>query len=154
MDYTFRPVDTSFASAQLVVTDGSVGTLTANTNTRTLIPVPAQAATGRCVLVRVNYATRTIAADADGTILASLIKRDNQGTPADVTLSGTKSLESDYVALTEKSYDIPLTATLTDAQRSFKVGDALVFNVLNNSAAIDTQHAGALVSAVWAIIRP
>lgn len=155
MDMTFRPTDISFASAQLVVTHvASIGTITANANTRFLVPVPALSANGRVVPVKASFACRGIALDSDGTLLASFIKRDNQGTPADVTLSGTKSLEVDYIALVDKAYDIPFTATLTDAQRSFKQGDAMIFNVLNNSAAIDTQPTQAQVTVVWAIIRP
>lgn len=146
MDFRFRPKKTSRSGMQLVTTCAALGTLTANATTTFYIPTPRR----RCVPVRVSYQCSTVAADADGTILGTLSKRDVSA-GANVTLSpGTFSLEG---VTAETATEVPLTSTLTDAQRTFAEGDTLKLAVVNNSAAIDTQHANASVTVEWAVLE-
>lgn len=110
------------------------GSLTANATNTLNCGAPYRL----CSLNQVSVSARTVPADADGTFLVTIKKRDASAA-ANVTLSaGTFNLES----LTAGAASlIPLTATLTAAELTFEEGDTLYIEIVNNSAAIDTQPA-------------
>lgn len=83
----------------------------------------------------------TVPADADGTIVATLKKWDVSAGAA-VVLSSALDLEA-LVAKTATPFTI--LATLTDDQRTLDTGDTLYVEIVNNSAAIDTQPVGLVV---------
>lgn len=146
MDYRFRPKKTSRSGMQLVTTCAAIGTITANQANVYGIPTPRR----RCVPLRVTYHCTTLVADADGTVLLQIAKRDVSAA-ANVNLAaGTQNLES---ATAETATDVPLVATLTDAQRTFAEGDTMKATITNNSAAIDTQHVNAFLTVEWAILE-
>jgi hypothetical protein len=123
-------VEVSFVSAAL-------GNLTANTTTTFYIPTPRR----KCFIERITYHASTIVVDADGTVLATVKKWDDSAGAA-VSLTAAFSLEG----LTAKRATlIPLLATLTPAQLTIDEGDILFVDIVNNSAAIDTQHANAAI---------
>ena len=80
----------------------------------------------------------TVPADADGTILATAVKYDAS---ADAAVTLSQNLDLEALVTREESFANPI-ATLTDAQITLDVGDALEIHVVNNSAAINTQPAG------------
>jgi len=56
-------------------------------------------------------------------------KRDNSiASPADVTLTATKSIKSDVISTLQKSYTVAITGT--DAQTIFQAGDILRIDVV------------------------
>jgi hypothetical protein len=79
--------------------------------------------------------------DADGTILATLKKWDKSAGAA-VTLSAALDLEA---LVAKQVTDFTLLSTLTDDQRTLDVGDTLYVEIVNNSAAIDTQPSGSFI---------
>lgn len=134
------------ASAQI----GTGGLLiTANTTTR--IPIPTPFARSAVATLSIQGGAIT-GVDADGTILATFNKRDNVNA-VDVPLSAAISLESDFITAVNKNFVVPLLATLSDAQRLVQPGDILFVNIVNNSAAIDTQPTGLFVLAEFAVLQ-
>lgn len=116
--------------------------LTANTTTTINIPTPAVAG---AVLISAAVSASTVAADADGTILATLVKR-TASDDGDDTISSSADLE----ALTAKE---KTEFTLSNAleHRTFAIADTLELDVVNNSAAIDTQPVDLVVTCVFAV---
>lgn len=129
---------------------GSIGqAITANVTTRVSVPTPfARCAISSCFI----QCGPTVALDSDGTILATFNKRDNVGA-ADVPLTAATSLEVDFLATVNKNFAVPLLSTLTDAQRLCQPGDICFINIVNNSAAIDTQPVGCFLSVEFAILQ-
>jgi hypothetical protein len=131
---------------------GIIGTgglnLTANTTTSFKIPTPHR----RCWLERIGLSAGGIAADADGTILATVNKRDNVAA-ANVALTAATSLEVDFVLTANKTYNVPILGTLEDSQRIFQEGDQLYVDIVNNSAAIDTQPTHTAFVAEWCVLE-
>lgn len=80
----------------------------------------------------------TVPVDADGTILATLKKWDKSAGAA-VTLSSALDLEA---LVAKETTCFALLSTLTDDQRTLDIGDSLYVEIVNNSAAIDTQPVG------------
>lgn len=134
----FRPKPDRFGIQSIAMRSGFAGTaglaLTANATTVFQIPVPFR----KSVIERISVSCKGIPVDADGTILATINKRDNIA-GANVALTAATSLEVDFVLLVNKNYNIALLNTLTDAQRILQEGDMMFVNIVNNSAAIDTQ---------------
>lgn len=153
MDTIFRPRPGRYgvmvdAKASPQVGTGAL-TLTANVTTRIAIPTPIV----RCAIFQLSLQSGAVTAvDSDGTVLATYNKRDNVA-GADVPLSAATSLESDFVTAINKNYPVPLLTTLTDAQRVCQPGDILFVNVVNNSAAIDTQPTGLFFVVEFAILQ-
>src|SRR5690242_20968900 len=98
-DTSFRPRSGRYGShpAFLKHTAGA-SPLTANTTTT----IRCGHLRRRAFLERVSVAMSTIAADSDGTILATVYKRDVSA-GSDVALTSALSLESDGVATANKS---------------------------------------------------
>lgn len=77
----------------------------------------------------------TVAADADGTILATAYKYDAS---ADAQVALTSSTDLETLTTREAREVVPL-ATQTDAQLTIDADDTIEVSVVNNSAAINTQ---------------
>lgn len=77
----------------------------------------------------------TVAADADGTTLATVYKY-NAATDAQVAVTGSIDLEA---LVTREATVTRALATATDAARTFGENDTVEVSVVNNSAAINTQ---------------
>jgi len=109
-----------------------VDPLTANATVNFILPLP-----GRCRFARATCLQRTLAADADGTVLAYVKKM--VGGSTSTTLTDALDLEA-----ASASYTAPFVpvAGLTEAQRTFAAVDNVYFSVVNNSAAINTQPVG------------
>src|SRR6185503_10525885 len=99
----------------------------------------------------VNFQSLVAAASSGGTVLAQVFKRDNSGTPADRTLTATKSIEADVVTVLDKSYAMPITSTSIQ-NVTFVSGDACRIDVVAVSA-VQTQPT-MVFTGLWAIIKP
>lgn len=136
-----------------VGTAGAIGTggllIVANVTTRFVVPTP----TARCAVATMSIQNGPVTAvDADGTILATFTKRDNVNA-ANVPLSAATSLKADFLTTVNKSFLVPLLVTLTDAQRLCQPGDVVYVDVVNNSAAIDTQPTQLFLLVEFAILQ-
>lgn len=129
----FRPGPGRFGVQAALIQGFNIANLTANTTTRVDIgPAPRKS-----FLDRVMVSQSTLVADADGTVLAT-VKKYDASADASVTLSSALSLEADAQVASEGKL-FTLLSTLTDAQRTLDEGDVLYVDIVNNSAAIDTQ---------------
>lgn len=86
-------------------------------------------------IAQVVTSCTTVAADADGTTLATVYKY-NATTDAQVALTGSIDLEA--LTTREATVTMPL-ATQTDAQLTLGAADTVEVSVVNNSAALNTQ---------------
>lgn len=141
-----------WTDTKLVTTSVNVGTgstTVADTATTSIIlPRPHCA---QCQLLGVSMQALVAALSASGTVLAQVFKRDNSGTPADRTLTATKSMEADVITTLQKSYAIALTATAI-ANLTFVTGDICRIDVVTTNT-VGTQPT-AVFTATWAIIKP
>lgn len=136
-DTSFRPRSGRYGSHPAFIKHtAGASPLTANTTTT----IRCGQFHRRAWVERISVSCSTIAADADGTILATVYKRD-VAAGADVALTAALSLESDGIATANKSVAFTMASGLTTAQRTLQEGDTLMVKVVNNSAAIDTQPA-------------
>lgn len=146
----FRPKGAYFG-VQFVTSAVQVGTgattVADTATTSVLLPKPPCTT---CQLVGLNV-TILIAAACTGTVTAQVFKRDNSGTPADRTLTATKSLKSDVATTLDKSYAIAITATAPQ-NVTFQAGDACRVD-LAAAAAVTTQPT-ATITAIWAVVQP
>lgn len=157
MDLSFKPRHGDFGAMFLALA-AWINTITANTTTRFGFPaITARANTGDAVATgeHVSFidslfaACHTLVADADGTVLLT-IKKYDKSAAADVTLVTSFNLEG----LTAKeSSGIAFDSGVTEAQRILDIGDYLYAEVVNNSAAIDTQPVGLQVTALVKVMR-
>lgn len=123
--------------------------IVANTTTRFPIPTPI----ARCAVATLSIQSGAVnGVDADGTLLATFNKRDNVNA-ADVALSAATSVKVDFLTAVNKNFPVALLSTLTDAQRLVQPGDTLFVNIVNNSAAIDTQPTGLFLVVEFAILQ-
>lgn len=146
-----RPKPGNFGTDNLIVSSGQIGganfaggasPLTANATTVFRLPTPPV----RCRLIKLAASVVTVPADADGTILAQAAKYSSSA-DAQVLISATLDLEA---LVTREITAVGPLSTATDAGRIFNgTGDALEINVVNNSAAIDTQPAGLVFTALF-----
>lgn len=142
-----RPKD---LGAQFISLTTPFGTITVNTTNRFGLGsvngrADTAAAPGHTAWIdEVFVSTRVVPADADGTILLNVFKYDASA-DADVQLVTSFDLETLTVG---ESSRVPLDSGVTDNQRILDFGDFLHFTIVNNSAAIDTQAAGAAVTAL------
>jgi hypothetical protein len=105
--------------------------ITANTTTA----IPLASPVRKNIIARVTAQVTTVPTDADGTILATL-KKFNQVSGVTTVLSSALDLE----ALTaRKPVQFTLLSTLSEWQLQLAEGEYLYVDVVNNSAAIDTQ---------------
>lgn len=155
MSYNFfRPKPGRFGVQPVLLNSGQIGganflggasPLTANTTTVFRLGGTA----GRlCRISRFGATTVTVPADADGAITAVLQKYDASADAA-VALTSPIDLEA---LVTREETSVGFLSSLTAAQATFDVGDALEVAVTNNSAAIDTQPAG-LVFTVELLVQ-
>ncbi len=151
MDKRYAPPPGRHGTMLVETFSGIIGTgglaLTVNATTTFRIPTPIS----KVWLEKLCVSAGGLAVDADGTILGTINKRDNVA-GANVPLTAAFSFESDFLLLANKVYQIPLLATLTDAQRIFQAGDQLYVDIVNNSAAIDTQPTHTAVGAEWCVL--
>lgn len=105
--------------------------LTANTTTRIAVATSIR----KAILARLSVYVTTVPVDADGTVLVT-IKKFNQVSGITTALTAAFDLEA-LTAL--KPAIIPLLATLTEQQLTVQEGEIIIADVVNNSAAIDTQ---------------
>lgn len=141
-DISFRgPMDRS--AAKIVEIPVALGTITANTTNNYDIPLPFK----RCYVLGAAYSAGTVAADADGTTLGTLFKYRGD-TDAEVTISSALDLE----AVTARE-TAPLTVNGGDIARTAQRLDTLRFKIVNNSAAINTQHANAFLLVEVAVLE-
>lgn len=154
MQLYFRPEGSRYGTEIIAVGSGPIGgtnliggasPLTANTTTKFHIPAPYR----RCAFLRLSAFAVTVPADADGTLLARLVKYDN-ATNAEIILSGDINLEG---LVTRETAFADTIAGLADVDRVLKDGDSLCINVVSNSAAIDTQPANLLFAVELAVLR-
>jgi hypothetical protein len=141
----FIPRPGHFGEHPVVLSGRMDGSLTANNTTTFSIG----GINRRAFVERLSFSQRTIAADADGTLLLTVKKRDASADSA-VSLNTAVSIEG-HTAL--ESVAITLLSTLSDAQRTLDEGDTLYVEVVSNSAAIDTQPADLIVTAVLGILQ-
>ncbi len=139
--------DVQFVSTSVPI--GTGATAVADTaTTSVLLPKPAVT---ECQLLSVGFSALIAAASSGGTVLAQVFKRDNSGTPADRTLTATKSIEADVITVTDASYTIPITATAIQ-NVTFQASDACRIDIVTGAA---VQTAPVLTfNGVWAIIKP
>lgn len=157
MDTSFKPRPGDFG-AHFLALAAWINSITANTTTRFGFPAitnrtktaDAVAAGEHVSFIDSLYAAcHTLVADADGTVLCT-IKKYDKSAAADVTLATSFDLE----ALTAKEASgIPFDAAVTENQRILDIGDFLFAEVVNNSAAIDTQPVGLQLTALVKVMR-
>lgn len=143
MDYSFRPTVTGRGGAQIVHVPVALGTITANTTTTFALPKFA----GKVYVLGASYQTTTVAADADGAITGVLQKYRAASDDA-VAISATFNLEG-----ATASEAAALTVNGGDVNRTCQPADTLRFVVTNDSAAINTQHAGAFLVLELALLK-
>jgi hypothetical protein len=150
----FRPKPGRFGVAPVLLNSGQIGgtnflggasPLTANQSTVFRL---GGTAGRRCRISRFGATVVTVPVDADGAITAILQKYDASA-DATVTLTPTIDLEA---LVTREETSVGLLSSLTPAQATFDVGDALEVVVSNDSAAINTQPAG-LVFTVELLVQ-
>ena len=133
MDTRFAPYPGRFGTMLQVAQAANVGNVTANDTTRFFLPVAA----GKYWVSKLSVVCDTVGADADGSIVATFYKYSGVS-DAGTALNTATNLET---LVTKETRDVPVTATLTDVQRLLDTsnGDSLYVEVVNDSAAIDTQ---------------
>lgn len=149
--YRSRPAD--FGSEFIRFPSGNLGTLTANTTfVHGLGGINDKDDTGgipghTAYVAEVFAGCTTAPIDADGTYLLNVVKYDSSAAAAVVLVTGF-SMEGLTAGKTER---VPLD-TLTDSQRILDFGDYLYIELVNNSAAIDTQMVGGNVSVLCKLL--
>ena len=114
--------------------------LTANVTTSIYIPTPP----GKFILLGAAIVQSTLVIDADGTVLAQITKR-KASDDADVVLTAQVDMET-TVAVALERQEFALLTSLGTADNIFLTGDIVKLEVVNNSAAIDTQPIDLMVS--------
>lgn len=154
MLYFWRPRRTKDLGSHVNLVSSPIASLTVNGTTRAGIAAASDkddtaAKPGNLVYVdELFVASFTVPADADGTILLSVKKYDASAAAARTLVTGTGSGQGDLEALVAgKAERLAFDAAATDDFRTLDFGDYLYCEVVNNSAAIDTQPSGLVVSA-------
>lgn len=93
-------------------------------------------------VTRISVCAFTIPVDADGTLTLELLNYDSSANAADTLMSAAFNLET--LTTAKESQDLTLTATAADLL--LDAGDYIYAAMVNNSAAIDTAMAGAVVT--------
>lgn len=139
----FRPTVPGRLGAHIVHVPVALGTITANTTTTFALPK----AYAKCYVLGASYQAATVAADADGAI-TGVLKKYRAATDDTADISSAFNLETAVA-----SESAPLTVNGGDAARVCQLGDTLQFVVTNDSAAINTQHAGAFLVLELALLK-
>ena len=126
----FRPKPGRYGVQCVTTSTGPITAPTANVTTTYFLPTPRR----KSRVARVSVSVLVVPVDADGTLLATLKKRDNLNA-ADVTLSSALDLEA---LVTKTPTALTFLTTLTDGQLTLQEGDQLFVEIVSNSAAIDT----------------
>lgn len=138
-DLRFMGPNPTRANAKLEHLFVNGGTLTANNTTKFYLPPVGR----KCKVVGLSYVCTVKPADADGTILATVAKWNGA---AETTLTNPLDLEAVTVR-------IPASARPNAAGDAVvQANESLLINVVNNSAAIDTQMTNGIFSVEIAII--
>lgn len=120
----------------------NVGQWTANNTVSSLVFIADRA----CVVRGVWIACDAIPADADGTLLVTVKARDISEGAFD-TLVNAFDAET-VILVANKGYQATLAAETTENEWTLAAGDTITVDLVNNSAAIDT-NANVLVSILW-----
>lgn len=133
MDVRYSPGPGRYGTNPIVAAASNVGALTANTTTTFFLALPP----GKFFINKLIMTTNVVAADADGTVLATFQKYDGVANSA-VALNTAADLET---MTTKESTVVNVLSSLTDAQRIVNTanGDSIYVDVVNNSAALNTQ---------------
>lgn len=142
-----------WGDVQLVTTSVPVGTgATTVADTATTSIVLPRPHCAQAQLLGVSLQALVAALSASGTVLAQVFKRDNAAaSPADRTLTATKSLEADVITVLQKSYNIAITSTSIQ-NLTFVTGDIARIDVVTTNS-VGTQPT-VTFTALWAIIKP
>lgn len=157
----FRNRTKDYGKAFIRLASGNISSITANTTTRfSAGAISDKDDTGASpghqgYIEEIIVSTFTVPADADGTILLTVKKWDASAAAAVTLVTGAAAVGTgDLEALTQgKGERLTFDAALTDAQRTLDFGDSLYFEIVNNSAAIDTQPNGLNISALVALLK-
>ena len=135
----FSPKAGRFGVMPVVVSlHAGTNPLTVNVTTSIHLPTPS----GKFVLLGGSIYVSTLAADSDGTILAQITRRKADG-DADVVL--TEQINMETMTLLERS-EFVLTKPPGSSDNIFLSGDTIKLEVVNNSAAINTQPVNLLIA--------
>lgn len=129
----FKPGPGRFGAHPAFTSGALQGALTANGTTTIGIATPYR----KCAIEAAALSAVTGPVDADGTFIATLKKKDNVAN-AVVTLSAGLDIEAAGL-VSQKAVQFTLLTTLTENQKTLRAGDTLYVEIVNNSAAIDTQ---------------
>lgn len=140
----FRPKAGRYGMLPTFLT-AALGSLTANATTTSYVPSPKR----KLGIERVTYAASTPVADADGTVLLTLTKVRASDASTVVLVNGA-DLET---IAADTATELPLVTGLTRAQRTMLEGDVLKVTIVNNSAAINTQHANAWLTVEAGVLE-
>ena len=122
---------------------GGAAPITANTTTTLRIgPVGRKAR-----FLRLGASAQTLVSDTDGTVLARVRKRNNGG---GTTVSNDLDLEA--LTANQASYAGPLTNVLESVLR-FAASDVVEIDIVNNSAAINTQPVALCFTVEFAVLE-
>lgn len=122
---------------------GGASPITANVTTTLRIgPIGRKAR-----FLRFGASCQTAVADADGTVLARVRKRNNAG---GTTVSNDIDLEA--LTVNQATYAGPLTTVLESVLR-FAATDVVEIDIVNNSAAINTQPAFLCFTVEFAVLE-
>lgn len=140
MDLRYAPKAPRFSTMIVTAHASNVGNLTANTTNTFFLATPP----GKYFIYRASFTVNQVPVDADGTILATFKKWDGvagAGVALNTAAQGSATTGDLESAVAKNTHQVPLLATLTDAQRTILNlhGDSLYVEVVSNSAAIDTQ---------------
>ena len=144
----FRPKPGNFGQNLTIesVAVGTGGTSVADTATTSVcIATPMRKV--QLVGIAINA---LVAGASTGAITVQAFKRNNSiASPADVTLTATKSIKSDVITTLQKSYTIAITGT--DAGTIFQAGDILRIDVV--AASTVTTQPTVNVVATFAVMN-
>ncbi len=141
MDTSFRPREPYRSKAQIVTQSVAIDTLTANATTTIHIPTPAR----RAFVLSATIHQGTVAADSDGAINATL-KRWDDSAGSGVSMSSAYNMEAATARRAER------LTMLGGSSRVKAKEDTLYLDVVNDSAAINTQPANAFVVVELALL--
>lgn len=146
MDKSFKPRSGRFG-IMVVNTSKEFGTnpFTANSTVTHSAPSPG----GKCYPLRAYVSCTIAASDADGTCLIRLIRR-RASDDSDIQLTTDYDVEG--LTIKERT-ELTFDSTKTDSQRIFLEADRLEFDLVSNSAGINTQPTDLTVTVEWAVLQ-
>lgn len=112
----------------------SLGQFTANT---TVVTLPRFIADRRIVIRELWVAFSAIPSDADG-VMTLTVKNFDVTEAADDVLVNAQDMET-LILVANKGYKLTLAAETSENERTIEIGDTIRVELINNSAAIDTN---------------